>query len=339
MRRLSMFFATVAAPLLLVLVISAASASVPTRSLHHVVHPIAAVAMDGPRVAYVTDDDAVRVWNVQTGAIAGLRPGSGHYMDHPFIPEVAIAGTRVAWISLGVSGNSLETWARLYTRSLTSGTRPVASAFRSDGYSDGGVELWNGNWLTGLVGSGKLLAVSTWATKPNSDLSGNVISNARLSVIPATRGSLRVIASGEGSTVSASADVGQVAVLRPDDSVGIYSSAGRLLKQITPTSAKEIAYGGGRLVVLTDTKTLEVYDSRSGKRLHTWRIQTKHSYLQPGNSPPMGASASTSSTRAARRSTSTWSTSTPARNSCSLRPGISGARGTPLSGSWVSSTP
>jgi hypothetical protein len=267
---------------MLVLVISAASATVPARKLHHVVRPIAALAMDGPRVAYVTDDDAVRVWNVQTGATAGLRPGSGHYMEHPFIPEVAIAGTRVAWITLGISGNSQETWARLYTSSLTSGARPVASAFRTDGYSDGGVQLWDGNWLTGLVGSGKVLAVSRWTTKPNADFSGNEISNARMSVIPATRKPLRMIASGEQSIVSASSDASRMAVLRPDDSVGIYSATGVLLRQIRPSSAKEIAYGGGRLAVLTDTKTLEVYDSRSGKLLHTWPIHTKRSYLQAG---------------------------------------------------------
>ena len=281
MRRLSMLLAGVAAPLMLVLVISAASATVPARKLHHVVRPIAALAMDGPRVAYVTDDDAVRVWNVQTGATAGLRPGSGHYMEHPFIPEVAIAGTRVAWITLGISGNSQETWARLYTSSLTSGARPVASAFRTDGYSDG-VQLWDGNWLTGLVGSGKVLAVSRWTTKPNADFSGNEISNARMSVIPATRKPLRMIASGEQSIVSASSDASRMAVLRPDDSVGIYSATGVLLRQIRPSSAKEIAYGGGRLAVLTDTKTLEVYDSRSGKLLHTWPIHTKRSYLQAG---------------------------------------------------------
>jgi WD40 repeat protein len=282
MRRLSMFFAAVAAPLLLVLAISAASATLPTRKQHHVVRPVAALAMDGPRVAYVTDDNAVRVWNVQTGAIAGLWPGSGHYMDHPFIPEVAVAGTRAAWITLGIQGNSYETWARLYTSSLTGGTRQVAQAFRTDGYSDSGVQLWNGDWLRGLVGSGKVLAVSRFTTKPNSDFSDNVVSNARLSLIPATRGPLRVIASGGQSIVSASSDASRVAVLRPDDSVGIYSATGVLLKQISPSSAKEIAYGGGRLVVLTDTKTLEVYDSRSGKLLHTWPIHTKRSYLQGG---------------------------------------------------------
>jgi hypothetical protein len=201
-------------------------------------------------------------------------------MDHPFIPQVAIAGARVAWITLGISGNSQETWARLYTSSLTSGTRRVASAFRTDGYSDGGAQLRDGDWLTGLVGSRNVLAVSRWTSKPNSDFSGNVISNARLSLIPAMRAPLRVIALGEQSIVSASSDASRVAVLRPDDSVGIYSATGALLKQIRPNSAKEIAYGGGRLVVLTDTKTLEVYNSRTGELLHTWPIHTKRSYLQ-----------------------------------------------------------
>lgn len=271
------------AAFLLVLVVSAASAAVPTRTLKHVSRPVAGVATDGWRVAYVTDDDAVRVWNVQTGATTQVRAGSGHYMDHPLIPELAIAGTRVAWITLGVNGNSLETWARLYTRSLTGDARKVAEAFRSDGYSDGGVELWRGNWLTGLTGSANVLAVSRWTTTPKADESGMTISSPRLSVVDPKRLVLRVIAAGEKAIVSASADAGRVAVLRPDDSVGIYSSAGALLKQITPGSAKEIAYGGGRLVVLTDTRTLEVYDARSGALLHTWPVHTSPTYRQPGS--------------------------------------------------------
>jgi hypothetical protein len=70
------------------------------------------------------------------------------------------------------------------------------------------------------------------------------MSNQRLSVIDPRRPVLRVIATGDESTVSASADGNRVAVLCPDDTVGIYSASGALLKQITLTSAKEIAYGG-----------------------------------------------------------------------------------------------
>ena len=41
--------------------------------------------------------------------------------------------------------------------------------------------------------------------------------------------------------------------------------------------------GGGRLVVLTKTKTLEVYDSRTGTLQHSWSIKTRHPYLQVGH--------------------------------------------------------
>jgi hypothetical protein len=281
MKRLSILVAIVA-PLLLLLVLTSAAANPPVRK-QKVSCPIAAVAMDGARLVYVTDDDAVRVWNLKSGATTQLRSGTGHYMDHPLIPEVAVAGTRVAWITLTVDGNSQETWARLYARSLPGQTRRVAAAFRRDGTYYDGVEIWDGSWLTGLVGSGKVLAVSRWTTKPNADSSDVTLSNQRLSVIDPRRPVLRVIAAGDETVVSASADRSRVAVLRPNDSVGIYSATGALLKKITPTSAKEIAYGGGRLVVLTDTNALEVYDAQTGGLLHTWPIHTKAPYLQPGN--------------------------------------------------------
>jgi hypothetical protein len=86
-----------------------------------------------------------------------------------------------------------------------------------------------------------------------------------------------------GTIVSGSAADSRIAVLRPGGTVGIYSSVGRLLLQISPSSAKEVALGGGRLVVLTQTKTLEVYDSRSGVLLHTWPVHTKRTYLQAGH--------------------------------------------------------
>jgi hypothetical protein len=282
MKRLSVV-AAVVAPLLLLLVLASSAANGPGRTLKHVNRPIAAVAMDGPRLVYVTDDDAVRVWNVRTGATAQLRGGAGHYMTNPLIPEVAIAGTRVAWITRSENGNSRETWARLYVASLTGPAQRVVSAFRRDGIGSGVVEIWDGDWLTGLVGSGDVLAVSRWTTKPTADLGGMRTSNQRLSVLDARRPVLRVIASGDATVVSAAADRGRVAVLRSDDTVGIYAATGALLRRIRPTSAQEIAYGGGRLVVLTGARTLEVYDAGSGALLHTWPIRTRTPSVQPGN--------------------------------------------------------
>ena len=76
-----------------------------------------------------------------------------------------------------------------------------------------------------------------------------------------------------------STDGKQVAVLRPDGSVGLYSTAGKLLRVVTPSTAKEAAVRGDYLVVLTKTNTLEVFNSHSGKRLHVWRVAKRAAFL------------------------------------------------------------
>lgn len=55
--------------------------------------PIATVAMDGRRVAYASGNK-VYVWNTLTGATTLMK---GNYSSHT--SELAIAGTRVAWIT------------------------------------------------------------------------------------------------------------------------------------------------------------------------------------------------------------------------------------------------
>ena len=75
---------------------------------------------------------------------------------------MAIAGTRVAWITR--TGRQLEeTNGDLYTASLKRGRyEELAHAFRVQEFGPGGVQLWGGDWIGGLVGSGKLLVVSRW---------------------------------------------------------------------------------------------------------------------------------------------------------------------------------
>jgi WD40 repeat protein len=257
----------VAVPLVLVLVVSAAASGLPSRKLEHTKRPVVAMAIDGSRVAYSTDQNAVFVWNVLTGKTTRAR--GVHLGTGASIPQLAVAGTRVAWILTHVAGNSEETRAQLMTSSPTgAGRRVVASAFRIDGYNDNGVQVWDGTWLTGLAGSGNVLAVSRWTTQHNA------ISDERLSLID-SKGRLRVIASGPGTIASVAADARRIAVLRPDGTVGMFSSAGGLLLNVTPSSVQEVALGGGKLVVLTGTrKTLEVYDSTSGKLLHVWELAT-----------------------------------------------------------------
>ena len=242
--------------------------------------------MDGPWVAYDVASDVGRpcnrvyVWNVLTGATMAVSGKQTCHADDTStgsgVRELAVAAPRVAWI-VNQGGNS-ESDDYLYTSSFPRPKeRRLASAIRTGEVS--GVAICGGphagglagTWIGCLVGNGGFLAVNRWST----DKSDNVTS-ARLQRIGT---GLRTIVSGAGSMDAVSTDGKQVAVLRADGSVGLYSTAGKLLRVVTPSTAKEAAVRGDYLVVLTKTNTLEVFNSHSGKRLHVWRVAKRAAFL------------------------------------------------------------
>jgi hypothetical protein len=263
-----------ALPSLLALAVSASATTTPTRRLQHASGPITALAMDGSRVVYSTDGNGVYVWNVRSGKSWRVRRPTRS--DFPLAQEVAIAGTRVAWITRSVAGNSEETFEHLYTAASNGGgKKELGHAFRVHEFGLDNIQRWNGDWISGLVGSGATLAVSRWKTEPTpGGPSFERVVDGSLSLID-TNGGLTSISTGEQSIVSRSVDAGHIAVLRPDGSIGIYSRTGMLLQQIRSNSAMEIAMGGGQLVVLTRAKTLEVYDPRTGALKRTLPIRTR----------------------------------------------------------------
>ena len=257
-----------------VLAVSASASPTPPRKLKHASGPILALAMDGARVVYSTDGNGVYVWNVQSGATVRVQIPS--QSDFPQIWQVAIAGKRLAWITDDVAGNSMETNEELYAASLGKAEKPMVAQVSR--YYDLDLGQWRGDWISGLAGSGSLLAVSTWTTMPDPATRTETISNARVSRIEPENGRLRAIASGNSAIVSRSVDAGRVAVLRSAGTVGIYSRAGALLRDFTPSPAVEIALSGDRLVVVTKSQRLEVYDAQTGVLEHRWAIKTKHPY-------------------------------------------------------------
>lgn len=241
--------------------------------------PIVTLALDGPRVAYMTADRRVAVWNVATGTTSAIkgkyprkaaRAADGSWTSGD-VGEVAIAGKRVALITRVQSGNSQETQERLYTGSLGKVARQFGKATlhvtnpESCEVNDPGFST--GDWLAGVVGAGDILAVSSW----HSD--NTVSSDEQLSLITPT--GLQTIATGPGAIVAASASDGHIAVLRSTEAwpadqvgpetatptVGIYSADGALLGEIavsfpaprcyTPWAGVEVALSGNELVVLT----------------------------------------------------------------------------------------
>jgi hypothetical protein len=274
--------------ILLVLAVQAGAAKPQPNKVKKTDKPILTLAMDGPRIAYMRKDRKVSVWNPATGATSTIKGkyasnGSG-FSSGQGTGEVAIAGKRVAFITRFVTGNSQQTQERLYTASLGGWARQIGTLTNHltgpQCFECGDPGFATGDWIAGAVGSGKTLAVSTWTSD------SSVSSDERLSLVTPKR--LRTIVTGPGAIVAESAAGGRIAVLRSTlawpasdvgpattiPSVGVYSADGTLLREITPSSAREIALSGKRLVVLTDGNTLDVYKWTTGELVHTWPVVT-----------------------------------------------------------------
>jgi hypothetical protein len=273
--------ALVAAPLVAVLLVLSAQAGATkpqAKAVKQTSRQVLTIALDGPRVAYVSGG-RVYVWNVTTGAtsaIKGKYPSNGRGGGKPGIDhQVAIAGTRVALITRFSFGNYQETAERLYVAPVGGWAHQLGPVYRHSISPGSGLTF--GSCAAGPVGSGTLLAVSTW----NSE--NSVSFNERLRLVTPT--GLRTIVTGAGAIVAESAAGGRIAVLVPvaPPTVGIYSAKGTLLREIAPSIAREIVLSGNRLIVLTWTNTLEVYDWTTGALLHTWPIAATAPNRRPGH--------------------------------------------------------
>jgi len=267
-------------PLLLALVVPAAAGKPPpTRSVPTNGQMVTGLAFDGSRVVYGVRplgvaSQSVHVWNVLSGRTSTIhRRGGG--------AAFAVAGNRVAWIARG--GSPSETDEYLLTTPLPRlNLRQIAFALRSD---DHAAAYEVGNWLSGLVGSGNAIAVSSWTTG-----SDNSVSNGRLSLV--TAGRLKPIVSGPEAIAAESLDAGRIAVVRSlalwpghyrlsggPGSVGVYSTSGKLLLEVNKGTAIEAALSGNILAVLTTTNRIELYNVKTGAFVRSWRVPAGAAHL------------------------------------------------------------
>lgn len=252
----------------------------------HTAKPIVTLAMDGPRVAYASGG-RVYVWNVVTGASSVVKGTYSNASHTDNAAEIAIAGKRVAWIKRQDIGNT-EQPQRLYTAPVGGSAHRLRRVL---GYRDL-VCGPGGSQIAGLVGSGSVLAVSTWQWSIGGSVPVPVPAQQRLNLITPT--GLRTIAATPGAIVSTSADSGRIAVVAlpamtwepeaycsstPPSSVGIYSADGTLLRQVATgpvatTPWPSTALSRNLLVVLSATSppTFAVYDWTRGTLLHTWPV-------------------------------------------------------------------
>lgn len=283
MKQLSKWLLVAALPVLLALVVPAAAGkSTPTRSVP--AHgAVTGLAFDGARVVYGVSPYgmtpvSVHVWNVLSGRGSTVERTP---QQAPHAPAAFAAATnRIAWIDRG--GSPSETDETLITTGLPRVRLKVtAGAVRSD---DHAARCEDGDWLSGLVGSGNAIAVSTWTS------SDNTVSNARLRLVGAN--GLKTIVSGPNAIVAESLDAGRIAVVRSmalwpghyplsggEGSVGVYSTSGKLLSEVKKGTAKEAALSGTTLAVLTTTNRIELYTAKTGAFMRSWRVPAGAAHL------------------------------------------------------------
>jgi hypothetical protein len=245
-----------------------AEGAAPTTRVKNTNGWIESLAMDGNRVAYDVQGppgcNKLFVWNVRSGAGALVSGKQTCEADSTStgggVTAIALAGWRIAWI-VNLGGNT-ESNDYLYTASLPKPKEKLRARARRTGDIDG---VLAGDWISGLVGGGDRLAVNRWSTDDQNDI---------------TKGSLQriadrltTIALGASTLDASSLDLRRVAVLRPEGTVALYDTdTGKVLLIVTPSSARAVALRNDYLVVLTKSKTLEIYDAHTGALVKKWPV-------------------------------------------------------------------
>ena len=229
---------------------------------------IESLAMDGPRAAYAVQGVAtctkLFVWNVRTRGAALVSGKATCAADSTStgggVTQIAVAGTRVAW--LVNEGGNTESDDYLYTATLPKPKEKLLASAVRTGDIDG---ILAGGWIGGLVGSGDRIVVNRWTTDEQG-----AVTNGSLQRVG---GALTSIASGTATLHAESLDLRRVAVLRSDGKVALHDvDTGDALLTVMPSPVREFALRKDYLVVLTKTKTLEIFNARSGAAVRTWPV-------------------------------------------------------------------
>lgn len=244
---------------------------------------IQALAMDGSRIAYgiepTSTKNRVVVWNARTGRavkVSGTQTAqTGDSSTGSGLFEVAIAGTRVAWLA-NVGGN-LEEDDYLFASSVKKPKeQKVASVQRTGDACSVGSPLnaqCAGSSLLGLVGSGHVIALTRWTV----DTQPMAVQSANLLVLGKT---VKPVATDTPPFLSVDADAGRIAALRSPQDLTLYSQGGKLLLTVHPSSAAAVGLSGRNLVVLDNSRTIELFDAQTGALRKTFAARGT---VQPRN--------------------------------------------------------
>jgi hypothetical protein len=252
---------------LLLFCAQAGTARVGGQTVKPTTHPVWAVAIDGPRVAYAAGG-LIHVWNLATGKTSSITGTYANALHTANASQLAIAGKHVAWVKDQQFGNT-EEGEKLYTAAVGGKAKLLMHVYR---YGVDDASHTTGGWIEGLIGAGNDLVVSTWVSNGTSP------TDEQLSRI--TPGGFLALGGGVASMVSRAIDGGRIATLQSSpwstsSSVSLWSTNGEPLANYPVDTAAEIALTGNQLAVLTPSPmpTIEICDATTGKLEHTWPAQ------------------------------------------------------------------
>jgi hypothetical protein len=273
---------------------ASAAAPPPARTLT-LSGPVGPIAMDGPLVAagYGVDgcEPTVLTWNVETGARTRLR-GHGDCADG--LSDIAVAGTRVAWMSTWLGNADAED--QLFTASLSHPDgRRVMVADRSGSLGDGWLE---GSWAGGLVGDGSRLLFGAWETSfedaancdpvnehPTASCQVDV-GGARLHVVGGAAEPFLPFAGAHAVSPQAM-DSGRTVALVDDGRIAVFGASLGVARVIRPVrqvagldcGSSTSGLGSGivglrrtRFAFISTSRTLDVYDALTGRLVHGYPV-------------------------------------------------------------------
>jgi TolB protein len=232
------------------------------------------LAADGGRVAIITDFGggcaAAEVWEPARRRVVRFQGpcGVGYADDRDGAPEVALAGTRVAWLST-------ERGNYLYTRVVTATLARRAPIWIGSGAA---LEGLVGDFAGNLAGHGTLLAFtvkrscdsdSPSRTCPPGRRTGDIVGTTlwrfggQMVCPEETQPPIRqcsIVTEADGELRLLAVDAERIAV--SESGVRLLTSAGAVLRDFA-VSASAAALSGNRLAVRT-VDAVEVYDANSG---------------------------------------------------------------------------
>lgn len=225
------------------------------KDLARVGHPlrtpgrIRAFSMDGPRVSLAVAGlgrrcDRILHWNIPWSYSSFITQPGQHEATCPNgqtrvgnVTSLALGGLGSAWVLRGPNGSALvrENSVACVERILAKGETPLVAA-------DKGLIAY-----VRRAGSRWTISSAGWSASQR-------------------------IGSSSVAPRALSVDGDRVALLRVDDTIEIWSRWGSLLATVAVPGASSFALNGGALTVLTRSHTLEVFDARTGRLQHSWRL-------------------------------------------------------------------